>query len=344
MGGVIGIAHVEAGDAQHSGDIVATTEAGKAISYTAPEETDISTINTARLYTDIGNSENKNFVLVDAVGNIYLGKPTQGSGVEYKQIPKPANYHTDYNQTLCDVSGDSVSCYRGRSAVGDLPEGLNFNSVAGYSIVTASFGSDSTSVANINGDTFGLDGFYVANGKLFGKSYKKLFYFEKKGDSYETREISQNVDFVAGGQKLYFIQNNGVFELDNETSDFHQIFHSNNIMPKSIYAVDGKTFIIASTSYDPTTTYAYLLNNEPDTNPGKRLIDIFPLSSKALSNTYSNDLVGDTLSINLIVTYRRNSPQQSIDGGELASQKESVLDALRAYDSGINEDNIQFVY
>jgi hypothetical protein len=343
-GGVIGIAHVDATDAKVEGDIAFTTDTGKLLAYNAPDDTDMSTLAKARIFTDKTNTENKNFIIVDANGNIYLGKPSQNNSVDYRKIPAPAKYHSDYNQTFCTLESESVYCYRGKTAAGDIPEDFNLDNVADYSIISTSFSDSGSSTTKLQNGILNFDGVYSSNGALYGKSYKKLFRFDKSGGEYKMNELLQNVDSVAGGKELIVAQNSGVYKYNPSTSDFYQVFYSKNITPKSIYSVDEKIFVIGTTAAGDTT-YAYLLNNTPNDSPGKRLIDILPVKSGDLAGASTNDFVGDTLSITLSITVSRLTPRGNrIDAGEVSARKTEALEALENLGVPVDEKNIQFIY
>lgn len=346
MGGVIGIAHVHATDAKEQGDIIYTTESGKAVPYEAPEETDHETINGAKLFTDTYDPTNNRFILVDQLGDIYLGTPS-GSSVTYEKIPAPDNYDSSYNETHCAIKDESAYCYRGKSAVGDANHDASLDKSAGYEIVSTSFADNSPVTSTITGaeGVLNIDGIYVANGQIYAKVYKKLYRLDMLNGSYVMNEMLQNVDSVSGGNDLYAIQDKGVYKLDKTTSDFHQVFYSDNILPKTVYAVSDKVFIVGNTKGNTRTTYAYALNNERNTTPGKRMIDLLPLKSGVLTGSTDNDFVGNRMLVTLpVITTKATRGQSGIDTGEMEARKVDVLNALRAQDISIDEENIQFTY
>ena len=127
LGGVIGIAHAEATDAANHADIIATAASGRPTMYQAPEDTDTTALGAASIYTDMTDPTNKNFAFVDVSGTIYLGTPNEKNTVDYRKIPAPPKYNSSYNQTHCSVVADSISCYVGRTAVGDIPHDFDFS-------------------------------------------------------------------------------------------------------------------------------------------------------------------------------------------------------------------------
>lgn len=344
-GGVIGIAHIDAGDTVSSGDIIFTNDSGKAISYIAPEEINMESISRAKIFTDTHNPENKKFVVVDVEGNIYLGVPGQGNNVQYRKIPAPDNYSLDYNQTLCAINDDIVYCYQGRTAAGDMPERVDFNKFTDFTVIKSSFTDSAISSTKVSDGLFSMNEIFISNGDLFGKRYKKLFELKQVDNHYTINELLQNVDSVSGGEELTVIQNSGVYKLDPATSNFHQIFYSPHISPKNIYNSSGKTFVIGTLDDEKTTTYAYQLNNTPNITPGSRLLDKLPVKPKSLSNVLFTDSVSDRLLITLNPTYRYiRDGQKSINEGELASLKMEVLQQLDSLEINIDEQNIQFTY
>jgi hypothetical protein len=347
MGGVIGISYRENSDVIRPGEITAVTETGQRVYYSPPEGFNLDEIGKAKLFTDTNDITNNRFILVDTQGNIYLGTPTGGKNIDYKHISPPEKYNPIYNQTLCAVNGDSAHCYRGHAAVGDRPEKFDATQLADDTIVTLSFNDTNANTVKVEPSDFVLSDFYTTTtNQLYGKSHKKLYAFDKVGDKYIPDELSQNIDSAASSQNMYFIQQNGIYQVDSKTKDSYQIFHSNNIIPKSVYVAANKVFITGSIKGAGPTTYAYVLNSEDDTAPGKRLIDIFPTSFDKLPKVNSQDFIGNRFLFRLKVTINKDAKTiaDAIDKKSLEQAKAQVINYIN--DQGINPDSldISFTY
>lgn len=347
MGGVIGISYRENTDIVLPGEITAVTETGQTVHYSPPEGFNLAELGKTKIFTDTNDVTNNRFVMVNRQGDIYLGTPTGGESVDYVHIPPADKYNPAYNQTICAVNGDSAHCYRGQSALGDRPEKFDTTQLAEDSIIALSFNDATVNSVKVDPSNLLLNDLYTTTtGQLFGRSAKKLYSFDKNGDKYISNELSQNIDHAASGQKLYFIQNNGIFEVDDKTKDSYQIFYSKNIIPKAVYTAADKIFVIGSIRDAGPTTHAYVLNSEDDTAPGKRLIDIFPTSFNKLPKVSFQDFVGNRLQFRLKVTINKNAKtiKDAVDQQSFDQAKAQVMNYIN--DQGVNPDslNISFTY
>ena len=133
-------------------------------------------------------------------------------------------------------------------------------------------------------------------------------------------ELSQNIDGIAAGDQLTFLQDNGVFTVDPTSRNLYQIFYSNNIQPKRLFSASGKVFIIGKVPGDKNSSYAWVLNDEDNTNNGNRLIDKLPSSPDALEYG-DTDFVGNVINIKVLTD--RSSTAQGIH-----NTKQTTLDYL----------------
>lgn len=337
MGGVIGISSMYGGETPIP-DITVVTSKGKKIYLKAPRNIDQVSLSQSRIVTDTSDPNNSRFVIVGRTGITYLATPNlQNKTVEYKEVPAPDNYNPVRNSTECTINDETVYCYRGVGAIGDSTiEGANLADFK-PSVTVASFGGGSERNYEVI-DLPVADEIYATNtGKLYAKSYKKLFYLEQKGDKLTPVELSQNVDSASAERNVYFVQDGSVYQVDDGTHNSHRLFYSPNVNVKAVYAADGKVFAIGSTYFDPSVTYAYKLTGDDNVFPGDRLIDLFPSESE-IPEMVSNDLVGTTLSVQL------NVPMRSQSAGEVAVRKTAVIDYLQSRGVPVDPNRIKFTY
>ncbi len=339
MGGVIGLAdYSESKTASSRYSIVYTKPNGKILNYSAPELLTISSsMQGVQIFTDIGDSTNSRFVVVDPNGTIFLGTP-QDDNVTYTTIKKPENY-TENNNTLCSVHADRVVCYRGQSPVGDVEDTSMLKKIAGFSITSSNF--DGTNQDTYKLENFGepVDTISEVNGQLYGKAYKKLFSFDKKGDTYSAKELAQNVDSIAATDTLYYIQNDSIYAYSSEAKSANQVFHSPLLKLRTLLGTDSKLFFTARTIETSTVTYAYRL--ESSKNTSSRLIDKLPI---AIDGTYSIDLVGNRLSITLSDVTRLVETRQIVDQNKLSAAKDEFISKLTTSGINLNTIELEFLY
>lgn len=344
LGGVIGISHTPSSDVRELGDITVVTEAGKTVPYEIPAGLLQEDLINTRIFTDRNNPTNKRFVLVNPAGEIFIGTPTSGTQVDYDHIAAPPKYSKDRNETLCVLTDTHTYCYRGPSAVGDVPKSFDFNSVTPSQILSYSFDSKSSSVTDTAEKFFAINGFYVnRDGKKYIRKDGALFRLVQQGGKYISEQIAQGVSTAVGGDTLHYVYNNGVFVVDpNDPTTSYQIFYSPKIFPKAIYTIGDKVFMIATRKGSDTVTYAYQLNNSLNSAQSKRLIDIVPIDKSQMRNTYFSDLVGDRMYISLSLSNR--SPSREQFDLEFAQKKENILNYFNSYDVSVDESKITFGY
>ena len=318
MGGLLGVGYLRNSDVIPPSNVISVSDTGEINYLKNPEGVDINKITEAGIFTDKHDQANNRFAFVTADGIIYLGVPKSKTDVEYTKITPPKDYDPNTQQTLCDVNGDFVTCHRGLSPnLGDAD--IDFDSIK-PNIVTLNFTDSSTEILNV-GRLLTLDNIAVTNdGLIYGKNHKKLFFFEKKDTQYNTVELSQNIDGIAAGDQLTFLQDNGVFTVDPASRNLYQIFYSNNIQPKRLFSASGKVFIIGKVPGDKNSSYAWVLNDEDNANNGNRLIDKLPSSPDALEYG-DTDFVGNVINIKVLTD--RSSTTQGIH-----NTKQTTLDYL----------------
>jgi len=302
----------------------------------------MSRFNFSSVFTNTNNPTDQHFVIVTENGDIYIGSPTGSKTVDYHRIAAPVDYDSNYNQTICSLTNQNVYCYRGKTAFGDVSPNFDYGKVTGSQIIRYSYADKSVQTTKFTKDLFALGQFQTTiGGELYATYYKELYRFVKIGDTYTAESISQNANTIAANDVLYYIQDKGVFAVDKtDSSTSYQVFYSKNVVPKSLYAVAGKLYIIGSIPSDDSVAYAYLLGSDDDTQLGNRAIDILPIAPKDLPGAYMNDLVGQRIFVMLDLNVTTSKPTSA----ELEEKKRQIVQKLSLYGSSINASNIQFAY
>lgn len=329
MGGLLGVAYVRGSDSEPPSNLVSVSDIGESNYLKEPEGIDLNNITQAGIFTDKNDQTNNHFALVTIDGTIYLATPKSKTDVDYVKIAPPEGYSPDTQQTVCDVNGDFATCYRGLSP--NLGDGVIDYSSVQSSITTLNFTNSSTETVDVN-KLLTLDAIAVTNdGLIYGKIHKKLLFFEKKGAQYQAVELSQNIDGIAAGDKLTFLQDGGVFAVDPSSRNLYQIFYSKNIQPKQLFSASGKVFIIGKVPGDKSASYAWTLNNEDNNNNGNRLIDKLPSFPSSIEYG-DTDFVGNIINIKVLTD--RSSTAQGI-----RDTKQSTLDYLSSI--GVDTNQLQ---
>lgn len=297
-GGVIGITSLVGTDRIMPGPIAYVGAGGKVRFYQAPEKiADLADMATAAIFTNTQDMDDRRFILALSNGDVYLGTPTgETEAVSYTHVAAPAGYQSAYQQTLCAFSQQSAYCYRGRAQKGDdsnIATPLPLETISKVSFTDGSVLTLPLARRAI------LDNFYITQeGELYGKSYKKLYRFTKGDRRYEMTELAQNIDAVAAGADLYYIQKNSLYRVgENDTS--YQIFHLENTILRKAYVYSDKVYVLGSYKTAPSVTHAYQLNDSDNTQPGDRLVDILPPDMRSFPEVYQINFVGSHIHIQL---------------------------------------------
>lgn len=344
MGGYISIADTLEGEGPSTVYIRAVNEKGEATQYETPPGLPKEDLTSSRLFTDTYDSKNSRFVIVSKLGDIFIGKPTGEKKIDYKIVAAPQSYSSSYNQTQCQLTSENVYCYRGHWRMGEIPKGFDYNSVTASQLLTYSFADDSEKVRKFTINIPMLEDIEVTRtGNIFGRDGRYLYHFAAIGDEYAAEKITVYPSALEAGETLYYIHDKTVYAVDEQNpSVAYQVFYSSNIDPKSVFAADGKVFILGSHNKDSRTTYAYKLLDESNSGDKKRLIDVLPLYMPGNSNFYFSDMVGDQIYFSLSLPFRNPTRQQFDE--YFSRRKDSVRNLLNSYGVEIDESKIIFGY
>ncbi|MDB5177167.1 MAG: hypothetical protein JWN75_835 [Candidatus Saccharibacteria bacterium] len=330
-GGVIGLSSINNSDSSsRPAPIEYISPNGTRHHYAFPDNfVEYDDFSQISIVTDQTDPSNSHFILTTE-GIVYLASIDANDNVSYITIPAPSSYNVTKNQTICTFKNVYVYCYRGIIAADDT---VSQSSSFQPTIIQASFDNSNTRSFTTNIQI--MDTLYsTTSGLLFSKNYKSLSYLKKIGDTYTSQQISDTVDDAQVDAGIYFIDNTGVLTYNTTTATSTQVFRSANVSPKHLITSGGKVFILGYVADDSsyTYTYAWALNNETDTNYGKRLIDTLPSFLTSASDLYGDtDLVGKT--VNVTVPYDRAAGTTSIH-----QKKQATLDYLKSI--GVNTSEV----
>ncbi len=313
LGGVLGITlQSEAG-----ASLTYITPTGESHYYNLPDGFNYNNMYQLSITTNPTDTTDSRFILTSSTGTIYAATVTDDGQVNYITINAPDKYDPSANQTLCSFRKDQSYCYIGEQ---DSDSDSSQKAAAPAKILKISFSSSAVKSYAIGTST--LSNLHITNdGTLFGQQYKKLFQLEATGDTYTSREITNNADAAEASDKLYFISQGGVFAYDQQLHESYQLFRSPNIKPSHVIATDSKVFITGKSVNSDYYTYAWKLNSDRDTNYGSRLIDLLP--SFPVTGAYgSTDLVGDTINIDPVTGSAATTE-------DIRQKKQDTLEYLR---------------
>lgn len=325
LGGVIAITNGT--DADHP--ITVLDKTGKYATYNIPDEIDEDNISSLKLFSHTSSSTDGRFVIVDGnTGDVYLGTPQETMrSVDYIRHAAPNNYNPDFQKTLCALTGDIVYCYRAEYAIGDIDRSIN---PPVDTMTTYSYQNEESSTLELDENLLTDEFYATSNGKLYGKRFKKLYTFNIIGETIVSKELAQNIDSGVAGDDFYYVQQGGLYKISDNNPDAHQVFSSSNITLKQAYISDEKIFMLGSITGGKSTTYAYKLNDENNTNPGTRIIDLFPTASDKLSGVTNQDMIGNELFITIPIALNKNArtAAEMVDQDKLEASKQKITNEL----------------
>lgn len=351
-GGVIGILYNANSDANYIGPIVTVDQSGKLSSHSAPRDIDMTVLNLATIYTDTKNPANDRFVLSAWTGELYLGIIGRGGNVTYEKINPVEDYNPSLNRNLCELHDDRVTCFTGEvdgvvvpeegpdGSTGDEPPSAN-STLTKYTY-TGSRSEFKFQTRFVPGDIY-----QTADGRVYSINNKTLYEFVTRDGTVKLDIIATDVDTAGAGEKLYFASMGGVYELESGASrTSHQRFYSHNVIPAEISVYGDNIYIIGKIKGAGDTTYAYLLNEQPNTNPGNRLLDLIPKKFGELNGIGDMDFIGDKIRIKLLLSLPKNPPRNSNFSyvGEVQKAKINAEDELKNHGINVEQYSISYTY
>jgi hypothetical protein len=335
LGGVIGMSVSEAQSSilprisKSTASVASVAADGHVSTLAVPDGLDSENAVAARLFTDTKDASDSHFGIVDLFGNIYLGTlSADKKSATYRQIDAPQDYSYRYNQTACSFAGSTVYCYRGLSA---NAASAGTATKTQPQIIKLSFDNDAVDTYSLS-EPGVIDGFYTTtSGNAYATVGKTVYALNQHDKVFTATSLTEAADTVAAGDNLYFVQSNGVWQLDPATGDTHQVFYSPNITIKSVYPVSGKIFLLGTTKHGGDATYAYALTDQADTTPGKRTIDLLPASTDDVDGLLGSDFVGDKLLLKVAASDYDNS-----------AKKDGIFQAVQALGVSFDENNVTF--
>lgn len=286
------------------------------------------------IFTDEKDQANERFVFASSDGAIYLGVPSENKEVSYKKINPTEAYDARFYRTICSINGSFVACIQGQS---NTPASQEVSTkVRPATLITANFETDEITTSALRDNAIFVDIITAKNNDIFVQEGDTLLRLVP-GEDDEAKEtkLATNVGRIAANDIVYFTHNRGVYQLDPATLDTHLRFSSRNITPRQLHVTSNDVFVIGTAPQNADRpSYAWRLNNEPNTTPGDRLIDRLPTSPESV--VYGkNDLVGNRLNLDISLEGTATT-QQNLD-----KEINRVIDNLRS--SGINTDNLDIV-
>lgn len=346
-GGVIGISYATNTQGTPPSALFYIGTDGKRQYLNTPEGIDLNVINLASLTTDEFDPTNNRFVLATWDGALFLGTPTgQGSEVAYVEQPAPEKYNPMYERSLCSLRGARATCFQGVSRT--APRETSARST-GQHRSTSTFttltddGKEPVTVSAPAQLPLG-ELTTTADGAIFGQIDKTLYAVTVSGQQSRARIIATNVDRSVGGGALYFVQDGGVYRLNQTGTVAQQVFFARNIVPRGLLVLTDRVIVLGHIKGAGEEVYAYELTDDENTTPGKRLIDLLPAAFADLPDISKLELVDERVRVLLKVTYNKQarSAAQAVSPEQVAEKRENVLNTLRA--RGVDTETLQIEF
>ncbi|MCA9334663.1 hypothetical protein KC953_00795, partial [Candidatus Saccharibacteria bacterium] len=294
-----------------------------------------TSISSISVVPDSTNPNLTNFLLVDnSTGIMWFGMQN-GLDVTYRKYEhKISDTQTQYLASMCKLVSTKAYCYFGNTSASPDSEGetirYELSQDGVVDIIDFSTKYPTAQKFTISKDT-PLDDIYAdKNGQLYGRTESTLYSLQQNDTSLEKTVFAKNIGAVSGGESLYYIKNNKLFQYDSSTKTTTMRFVSKNLRLSNINLFD-KTVLF--TAYikgsNSTTLHAYKLLDTANTNSDKRLLDIIPTSlpaneSNIIDIDYSKSIIHVVLPN--YVEYRAGKIVPSI--GIYNSQKSVVRNYL----------------
>ena len=285
------------------------------------------------IFTDSKDQSNSRFVFASSDGSIYLGDPKEDSSVSYKKIEAIEEYDANFYRTICSVNGAFVACIQGQS---DTPPNTEVSTKKRPAkLITMDFDTNDVTTTFVQNNAIFINLTTTKGSNIFVQEGSTLLQLVQERGQTTVTKIAENVSDIDANDKVFYVHNRGVYQLDPGSLDTHLRFRSQNISPRRVITTSDEVFIIGSAPQSSSQpSFAWKLNNEPNLTPGARLIDRLPTPPESTSFG-KNDLVGNRLNLD-IQPSNQGYTQENID-----REVGRILENIRQ--SGVSTDNLEVV-
>lgn len=259
-------------------------------------------LGSTSVVADAADVFQPHFLLVDnSTGIVYFGQQN-GSAVEYRKYEhKAPGYVPRFSTSGCILNGMTAYCYFGDSSASADSEGEDLHRTKSGDgmivVIDFSQATPATKQYRVSKDQ-PIDHLYAdSHGQLYGFTNGVIYSLTPKGEQLERVVFAADVGAVSAGTSLYYVRDNKLYEYDSSDRSTHLRFASDNLRVSNINLFQKTAFINAYVKDAPNNTlHTYKLLDEPNTTPGKRLVDKLPTYPKAnqadiIDMDYSKDMI-----------------------------------------------------
>lgn len=246
-----------------------------------PHNFDVSHLGGTSIVTDT-TAPSDHFLLVDSINHAIYFANTRDGVFEYQRYTPDERWFSEGSSTQCVLRHTTAYCYVGHSSTppDSHTQTEEHEQRTDGRFITINFREDDVeySVSTVLKDE-PIDQLYVDNrGQVYARSDFVLYSLDATQSKLRRTVIAPSVGSVAGGDNLYYIVDNRLFEFDSETKTTNMRFFSDNLRLSTINQFGSKTFFNAFAENSPgNTLHTYQLLEEQNIYPGERLVDKLPV-------------------------------------------------------------------
>lgn len=327
-----------------------TTQKVTAVRLPVPNMTKNS-LGSISVVADSSDPTQKHFLLADnSTGIIWYGQQ-DGENVNYRKYEhKISESGQRFAASKCTLVEKTAYCYFGNTSASPDSEGESIRheqSEDGTIDIIDFSKQDPDAKQFIVSKENPIDHIYTDDsGQIYGYTESVLYTLKPDGNQFNKVVLATDVGAVSGGKSLYYIKSNKLFEYKSASKTTDMRFLSNNLQLSNINLFGDTVFVNAYIKKAPgNTLHTFKLLNEPNTTPGKRLVDVIPTyPTTNQANIIDMDYEKNVIHVVLPKYYEYRSgklvPSISVYNG----QKSVIRNYLSGILPSINKYTITFSY
>lgn len=353
MNGVVGIKQHPDSD-QNYRDLIFTYDSnGKRMAYDLPAEIDRNDVGNLNLRVDMASPESNKILIINSkTGDLYLGTLTDGT-ITYKNAKVSDRYDSAFDTLICALLNDTVYCHSGKgSADSDNERSESYQKAAPaetVEVIDFSKAKAESSIYKLPSDTV-IENLYVTRSKhlyssrLNEEGFQDISSIKLENGNANLQTFLTNVSTVSFGDGVLYLQNNGIYKIDDDKDESYLVFSSKNLNISNILPMGKNVFFTAfvnATKDRKVHTYK-LLDTASEVENGKRLVDILPfyMGSEMISIDYVDTIVRVRVFAPFTVDRSRNV--LLYDEGQYEANRTAIETRLNSL--GITSDKYQIIY
>lgn len=322
---------------------------GEEATFNIPDGMNQTQLDASNIVTDTTSRSGTNFLITSKqFKKVYFAELQGDEDIRYKEYTLPESFSGTFDSLICQLLETTAYCYHGLSS--GPPDSQNetkhHEDEKPGTIVIIDFSNKPIARQYSVSHSVPVDALYVTKaGKLYALSGEDLVAVTFQDNQAVTNTYIPKAGSVSSGDGLYFVRDNAVYKLDDERNESYLVFRSANLRIANIVGLNENIFINAYINgAGGQRIHTYKLDDEPNTSPGSRLIDILPLNFKESDDISDMSFYKDRLHIRVKVPVQKTGRASGVNTGVFEQKKKQIRALLEQKSIDTSKLTITYSY